>query len=317
MFSAEDWSLSFFGLSRTLGVRMIGQTGVKRVFVGRSGLRAGWGIPIFVSVLAIMVAARSVALRWIGPAFGVEPHDPLIAPSLFLLLREGSLAILTLGATFIMARIEHRSLWAYGLAGTHSIRNFMTGSLGGMVFCSLLMGIMALGNALAFDGWALHGFAILGYGLFWAFFNFLVGFFEETLFRGYLQHTLARSIGFWPAALSCSVAFGLAHLPNSGEDVAGIVVVILGGIFLSLCLKLSGSLWWGIGFHTALGWAESFFYGTANSGNAVVVGHLLSSHPTGDARFSGGAAGPEGSFICAGLALFLILFAAAAARLKR
>jgi hypothetical protein len=72
-----------------------------------------------------------------------------------------------------------------------------------------------------------------------------------------------------------------------------------------------------IGFHTALGWAESFFYGTANSGNDVVVGHLLSSHPTGDARFSGGAAGPEGSFICAGLVLLLILFAAAAPRLKR
>ena len=222
MFSAEDWSLSFFGLSRTLGVRMIGQTGVKRVFVGRSGLRAGWGIAMFVS-----------------------------------------------------------------------------GSIGGMVFCSLLMRIMALGNALAFDGWALHGFAILEYGLFWALLYLIVGFFEETLFRGYIQHTLARSIGFWPAALSWSAAFGLAHLLNSGEDVAGIVVAILGGILLSLCLKLSGSLWWGIGFHTALGWAESFFYGTANSGNAVVVGHLLSTHPTGDPRFSGGAVGPEGSFICA------------------
>ena len=134
-------------------------TVIKRVFAGRSGLRAGWGIAIFVSVLAIMVAARSVALRWIAPAFGVESHDPLIAPSLFLLLREGSLAILTLGATFIMAKIEHRSLWSYGLAGTHSIRNFMTGSLGGMVFFSLLIGIMAFGNYLAIDGWALHGFA--------------------------------------------------------------------------------------------------------------------------------------------------------------
>jgi uncharacterized protein len=292
-------------------------TVIKRVFVGRSGLRAGWGIAIFVSLLAIMVAIRGVALRWIGPAFGVEPHDPFNAPSLFLLLREGSLAILTLGATFIMAKIEHRNLWSYGLAGSHSIRNFMTGSIGGMVFCSLLIGIMAFGNDLALDGWALHGFAILEYGLFWAFFNLLVGFFEETLFRGYFQHTLARSIGFWPAAIACSLAFGLAHLLNSGEDVAGIVVVILGGIFLSLCLKLSGSLWWGIGFHTALGWAESFFYGTANSGNPAIVGHLISSHPTGDARFSGGAVGPEGSFICAGLALLLILFAAAVARLKR
>lgn len=133
------------------------------------------------------------------------------------------------------------------------------------------------------------------------------------------QHTLARGIGFWPAALACSVSFGVAHLPNSGEDVVGIAVVILGGIFLSLCLKLTGSLWWGIGFHSALAWAESYFYGTADSGSPSVVGHLLASHPTGDARFSGGADGPEGSLICVALSLLLILvtFTASAGRRKR
>ena len=286
---------------------------IKSLFTGRSGLRAGWGVAIFIAVLAVMVAARGFALRWTGPAV----DSGLREPSLFLVLREGSLAILTLAATFVMARIEHRSPWSYGLAGTRSIRNFVIGSLGGMAFFSLLMGIMALGNNLVFDGWALHGLAIFEYGLFWGFFCFMVAFFEETLFRGYLQHTLARGIGFWPAALFCSVAFGLVHLLNSGEDVPGVLVVILGGIFFSLCLKLTGSLWWGIGFHSALDWAESFFYGTVSSGNAVIVGHLLSSHPNGDARFSGGTAGPEGSIFCAGLVAALILTTAAAARLRR
>jgi uncharacterized protein len=291
-------------------------TDIKGVFTGPNGLRPGWGIAIFIALLSILVAARSVALGWIGPALGVDPHDASIAPSLFSVLREGSPIILTLGATFIMARIEYRSPWSYGLAGARPMRNFMTGLPAGMAFCSLLVGIMATSNNLVFDGWALHGVAILEYGLFWAFYALLVGFLEETLFRGYLQHTLTRGIGFWPAAFFSSVAFGLAHLLNSGENVAGITVVILGGLFLSLCLKLTGSLWWGIGFHSALDWAESFFYGTANSGNAVVAGHLLSSHPAGDVRLSGGADGPEGSFICAGLVLLLILFTAAATRLK-
>lgn len=285
-------------------------TVIKRVFAGPSGLRSGWGIAIFVAVLAIMVAARRFAL---GPTIGLGLREP----SLFLVSQEGSLAILILAATFVMARIEHRSPWSYGLAGTSPMRNFAIGLLGGMTFFSLVMGIMVLGNNLVFDGWALHGFAMLGYGLFWAFYCFMVALFEETLFRGYLQHTLARGIGFWPAALFCSVAFGLVHLLNSGEDLPGILVVILGGIFFSLCLKLTGSLWWGIGFHTTLDWAESFFYGTVSSGNAVIVGHLLSFHPTGNALFSGGSAGPEGSIIFAGLVAVIILSTAAAARLKR
>lgn len=50
---------------------------------------------------------------------------------------------------------------------------------------------------------------------------------------------------------------------------------------------------------------------------APVVGHLIASHPTGDARFSGGAVGSDGSFICAGLVVLFILIAAVAARLKR
>ena len=50
---------------------------------------------------------------------------------------------------------------------------------------------------------------------------FLVGLFEEFLLRGYSLFTLARGIGFWPAALVLSGAFGLIHLEteeSSGRD---------------------------------------------------------------------------------------------------
>ena len=46
-------------------------------------------------------------------------------------------------------------------------------------------------------------------------------------------------------------------------------------------MKLTGSLWWAIGFHGALDWAEDFFYGVANSGNVRAAGHLFASHPIG------------------------------------
>ena len=35
-------------------------------------------------------------------------------------------------------------------------------------------------------------------------------------------------------------------------------------------MRLTGSLWWVIGFHAALDWVQDFFYGTSNSGNVLL-----------------------------------------------
>jgi len=37
----------------------------------------------------------------------------------------------------------------------------------GLVCLSLVVGVLYAGGFLAFDGWALHGLPILGYGLIW------------------------------------------------------------------------------------------------------------------------------------------------------
>ena len=277
-------------------------------------MRAGWSVAIFALILAIGLMVRNLALQSLAPMLGGPPGDS-DAPSLFRLLKEGSLAILIVAATLAMARIEGRKLWSYGLAGPHSIRNLAIGLVAGAAFFSLLVGLLVRGGNLVLDGWALRGAAIAGYALFWAFLDFIVAFVEETLFRGYLQYTLARGVGFWPAAAICSVAFGLAHAPNPGEDPIGIVAIILAGLFLSACVRLTGSLWWGIGFHAALAWSEDYVYGVTNSGNAMATGHLFASHPVGPSSLSGGADGPEGSLIA--VALILLLLAASVALLRR
>ncbi|MGC2399529.1 MAG: hypothetical protein WA510_07095, partial [Acidobacteriaceae bacterium] len=58
----------------------------------------------------------------------------------------------------------------------------------------------------------------------------------------------------------------------------------------------TGSLWWALGFHAAWDWAESYVYGTSDSGLAI-QGHLLSTHPLGSLLWSGGKTGPEGSIL--------------------
>jgi hypothetical protein len=68
---------------------------------------------------------------------------------------------------------------------------------------------------------------------------------------------------------------------------------------------VAGSAWWAIGCHAAWDWAETFFYGTADSG-LVAPGHYLTTSPAGNALWSGGADGPEGSLLVLGVILLLV-----------
>jgi len=260
---------------------------LRHLFVGRAGLRPGWGLFLFTLLLSGCVLLLQRFFPQLGNVRGVVPPGPA-------LLREALIAALVLGASWVMGRIERRPVGSYGLSGPGSARNFAAGLGWGVALFSVLVGILVATGHLAFDGAALHGSAILGYGAAWMVVFFLVAFAEEALFRGYLQSTLARGIGFWPAAVCLSVSFGLIHLRSENEVFLGIAMAAMGGLVFSLCLKLSGSLWWGIGFHAAWDWAESFLFGTANSGYQM-QGHWLSSRPLGDVHWSGGSVGPEGS----------------------
>jgi uncharacterized protein len=124
-----------------------------------------------------------------------------------------------------------------------------------------------------------------------------VGLFEEFWLRGYSQFTLARGIGFWPAALVLSCAFGLIHLRNVGEHWNGVFAAGMLGFFFCLTLQRTGNLWFAVGFHAAWDWGETFVYSVPDSG-MVSPGHLLSSSLHGPLWLSGGSVGPEGSLLC-------------------
>ncbi len=212
-----------------------------------------------------------------------------------MLFAEGALLASVLISTMVMALVERRRIGSYGLSDPHAFTRFMSGVLAGVVPCSILIGGTAGLGYLAVRP-ALFGssFDILTYGCAWATAFFLVALSEEMLFRGYLQTALSRLIGFWPAAVILSAAFGLVHLSNRETVPLSIAAATAVGLILSLCLRLSGSLWWGIGYHSAWNWAQSYLYGTAIYGD-YVEGRLLHSEPIGDPLWSGGAVGPEAS----------------------
>ena len=115
-----------------------------------------------------------------------------------------------------------------------------------------------------------------GYAALWGVVFLCVGLFEEFLFRGYAQFTLATGIGFWPAATALSAAFGALHLANSGEDKVGALSVFVIGMFFCLTLRRTGNLWFAVGLHAAFDWGETFLFSVPDSG-LVAPGHLLNS----------------------------------------
>ena len=261
------------------------------IFLGPNGIRAGWSIGIFLLVIGVAGGLLNLA----GHLLHLKKHDGDVRP-IYLFIAEAVSIALVLGAGWVMSRIERRSVWSYGLTGQRKLTNFLLGCVGGLVSLSLVVGALYASGYLVFDALLLHGFAIPGYALAWLFVFFLVGFSEETMFRGYLQTTLTRGMGFWPGATLMSLLFAAAHIHNKGENILGIAQVFTAGMVLCLMLRVTGSLWMSIGFHTTWDWAQSYLYGTPDSA-MMMQGRLLATHAVGNIQISGGTAGPEGSVL--------------------
>jgi hypothetical protein len=120
----------------------------------------------------------------------------------------------------------------------------------------------------------------------------------------HMRHS--ASSGFWQAAWVTSTLFGFVHTGNNGENWIGIFAAAAIGFVFVVSIWATGSAWWAIGCHAAWDWAETYFYGAADSGN-VATGHYLTTTPAGNAFWSGGTDGPEGSVLVLGVILLLLI----------
>ncbi|HEY6370379.1 MAG TPA: CPBP family intramembrane glutamic endopeptidase [Candidatus Sulfotelmatobacter sp.] len=218
-------------------------------------------------------------------AFTVRNELPVKAVMVFFVLL----------ATWIVSRIEKRSPDEYGmpLAQTLGWRFWEGTGWGFAMLSAIVLALRALGH-FQIDSVALARGAIVQWALAWGLTFLGVSLSEELAFRGYWLFSMARRMRFWPAALFLSAVFGVAHLGNKGENVLGLVQVVATGLLLCLMIRRTGNLWFAIGFHAAWDWAETFFYGTPDSGLRG-AGRFLNSSVQGPNWLTGGAAGPEGS----------------------
>jgi uncharacterized protein len=274
-------------------------SGLKTIFVGPNGLRAGWRLLIFV-ILVVVLLGSFVLIRNGGVQGFREAQKhagEITVTPLLMGGSEGIAFVLICVATLIMGRIEHRKFSEYGLPLRQALgKNLWIGCVSGFLAISGTLLTMFLLHGFRVTGLALHGSAIFYSMIAWGIALLPVGLFEEFLCRGYLQYTLTSGIGFWPAAFVMSALFGFGHAFNANETVVGAVAAGMFGLLFCLFLRRTGNLWMAVGFHAAWNWGQTF-YGVPDSG--ILPYHsVLGSAFSGPQWLTGGIVGPEASVLC-------------------
>jgi uncharacterized protein len=207
------------------------------------------------------------------------------APSLLHGAQSLRLAVLWGCAFLVVAAVEEGLFRCYALFTVARGINFWWALTAQAVVCAY-----ALLHPRSLGSWGVYLAALLG------------------LFPCLILHQkLAARSAFWQAAWVTSTVFGLYHTLNGGENWIGVFAAAAIGFVFCLSVRFTGSAFWALGFHAAWDWAETFFYGTADSG-LEGKGHLLSAVPQGKPLLSGGGDGPEGSLLVFGVILLLFLF---------
>jgi CAAX protease family protein len=279
------------------------QNPFRTVFLNENGLRAGWRLMLYLAIALVFKFCADLA----GSLF---LDFSLGATSLAdLWFEEVSGFAVVFGAALLMAKLERRPAAVFGLPlhGAFGSK-FWLGMILGLSEICVVVGLIAVFGGYSFGPGILRGSAAVLWAIFWVVFFVFVGLLEEFLFRGYTQFTLADGIGFWPAAIFLSLAFGGVHLRNPGENWLGAADVVITGLVFAFALRRTGNLWLAVGWHTSFDFGESFLFSVPNSGR-ILPGHLSHASLHGPAWLTGGVVGPEASlfaFLTMGLAVFVI-----------
>jgi hypothetical protein len=265
------------------------QSLIEKVFVNDEELRTIWRVLLY----GLLWITFSFGLGLLAIGFFGYPANSFSVQSV---LREDLLGFLAaFGAALAMARLERRHVDVYGLPRERAFgKLFWQGWFLGLVEVTGLIGLIAAFGGYSFGSVSMHGLDVARWGGLWFVAFVAVGLSEEYLFRGYTQYTLARGIGFWPAAIVLSVLFGAVHLWNPGEDYVGAAGVVATGLLFAFTLRRTGNLWLAVGWHASFDFGETFLYSVPDSGS-LFEHHLSNATLHGSTWLTGGTVGPEGS----------------------
>lgn len=266
-------------------------------------LRTGWRLGLFVlafmaSLLLLNQLAEWLRAPWLTGAW----------PERWVFLVP--LAAACFASWFMMEVVERRPLAALGLPVDRLIpASFGSGALLGGVLMGIVVLVMVVSGAVAWAAEPATAGHAVGALLELSAFLAVAAFAEELLLRGYPLQVIAEAVGGPAAVLSTALLFAGLHALNPHVSALALVNIALAGILLGAALWRTLSLWFATGVHFGWNWTMGVAADLPVSGvDDAVPGFSLDTPGieavlTGSSSLTGGAFGPEASWVVTGVTL--------------
>jgi len=212
-------------------------------------------------------------------------------PSLFF--SEISLTFMAIGALFmIFQTYPTRNFERVFVVKNNLLSGFLKGTGIGLALILACTGLMFINGNVDFFYTKFEVSSILSYLIFFIF----VGISEEFVFRTFPLVVFAERYKIWVSIFLNGLLFGLIHISNPNFSVFAMINITLCGIVFALITLQKKNIWWSVGMHFGWNFCQGTLLGFKVSG--IDAPGLMVSRPVGNATFSGGNFGIEGSVLC-------------------
>ena len=273
------------------------------IFLDENGtLRGGWRAAIFLLTYFFLALIPILLFVTVVNIFARLPFGksaagflPLVVPFAF------STAIaITLGWLFgkIFEQLPFRALGASFSAGW--LINLALGCVvGAVAFVSAVLIAMMSGSLQIAFNTDSSASAISATLLSTLLIVIVAAASEETLFRGYLLQTLARSNLAWIGVVVTSLLFAILHNANPSAGKLSFLNTLLAGVWFAAAYFKTRDLWFPFGIHVAWNWLQGPIFGINVSGmSGFASDPILRTIDSGPAWLTGAKYGIEGGVAC-------------------
>jgi membrane protease YdiL (CAAX protease family) len=260
----------------------------------RQGMSPSGGLRALLFVLGVLVLSPLT----LQPANALAARSLLPSQALWTAALNWGVFLAVAISTAVAARLERRPFGEYGYPRRRAGARLTEGFAWGVTTASFAAVILRVTGAANFDSAALPVAAATVSGVSWWLSRLGFAGLDQLMWRGYLQVTGARGVGFWPAAWVLTIVFTVEKLLGTQyRHALPIVAFLAWGLLSALTLRRTGSLWFGTGLQLGLDWGMVFLYGLAVQGTSAQPPGTLMSASAHNALFTGGDAGMRGSVV--------------------
>ena len=264
------------------------------LLLARSGMSLSAALRVLLFVLGVLVLFPQM----LKPAGALAARDLLRSQAAWTAALNWGVFLAVAIPTAVAARLERRPFGDYGYPRRRAGGRLTEGFAWGVTMASLAAVILRVTGAADFES-AAHPVTVATVsGVVWWLSRLGFAALDQLMWRGYLQVTAARGIGFWPAAWGLAIVFTVEKLLASQyRHALPLVAFLAWGLLSALMLKRTGSLWFGTGLQLGLEWGMVFLYGLRAQGTSTHPPGALMSASGHNALVTGGDAGMHGSVV--------------------